>query len=298
MRMVKYLLARQLDYDWGICTRSVGLQVVPPGAQIPYGEHPQKYLWKRENGRILDEMDILYLYQGGGWFMSAHCPKTHVQAGDVIFLFPNEWHNYYPDKETGWEEVWIGFTGDYAQRIFKEPFFSLTRPVVKIGLWKSLYNIFEQAFKVAYDERPAYQQQLAGYVLFILSTIYAYSKQAPYKDNPDTECINLAQKYMRDHTSQNLYMEDVAKNVGISYSKFRKLFRNYTGFSPHQYFLNLRLEKSRDLLLSTSLSSKEIAYRLGFDTATYFNRIFRLHFNQTPIEYRNSKIANNGSSPI
>lgn len=291
MRMVKYLLAQQLDYDWGICTRSVGLQQIPPGAQFPYGEHPQKYLWTRETGRVLDEMDILYIYQGGGWFMSAHCPKTHVQAGDVIFLFPNEWHNYAPDEDTGWEEVWVGFSGDYAKRIFKEPFFSLTHPIVKIGLWPSLYNTFEQAFTVAYEERPAYQQQLAGYVLFILSTIYAYSKQVPYQGNPDADRIQLSQKYMREHLSQNLSMEDVAKYVGMGYCKFRKFFHNYTGFSPYQYFLNLRLEKSKDLLLNTSLSSKEIAYKLGFYSATYFNRIFRLHYNQTPIEYRNSRVS-------
>ena len=83
-------------------------------------------------------------------------------------------------------------------------------------------------------------------------------------------------------------MEEVAKHAGMGYSKFRKLFRNYTGFSPQQYFLNLKLEESKDLLLNTSLSSKEIAYRLGFDTATYFNRIFRQHYKQTPIEFRNS----------
>jgi len=288
MRMVKYLLAHQLDYSWGICTRSVGLQAIPPGAQFPYGEHPQKYMWTRETGRILDEMDILYLYQGGGWFMSEHCPKTHVQAGDVIFLFPNEWHNYAPDEDTGWEEVWVGFTGDYAQRIFREPFFSVSHPIVRIGLRQTLYSEFEKAFMIAYEERPAYQQQLAGCVLLILGSIYAYSKQVSYRDNPDMACISAAQKYMREHSSQSINMEDVAKHVGMGYAKFRKLFRNYTGFSPRQFFLNLRLEKSKDMLLNTNMSSKEIAFRLGYDTATYFNRIFRLHYNQSPIEYRNS----------
>jgi len=286
--MVKYLLAHQLDHSWGICTRSVGLQVIPPGAHFPYGEHPQKYLWERKDGRVLDEMDVLYLYQGGGWFMSAHCPRTHVQAGDVIFLFPNEWHNYAPDDDTGWEEVWVGFTGDYALRIFREPFFSVSHPIVRIGIRPTLYSVFEKAFMIAYDERPAYQQQLAGCVLQILGSIYAYSKQVSYGDSPDTARISAAQKFMREHAAAHIRMEDVAAHVGMGYSKFRKLFRSYTGFSPRQFFLNLKLEQSKDLLLNTRLSSKEIAFRLGYDTATYFNRIFRLHFHQSPIEYRNS----------
>ena len=288
MRMVKYLLAHQLDYSWGIVTLSVGLQVIPPGAQYPYGEHPNYYLFSTKKGRVLDEMDILYLHQGRGWFTSAHCPMTHVQAGDVIFLFPGEWHNYAPDEDTGWEEVWVGFSGDYAQRVLNEQFVKISYPIVKIGIRTTLYNIFEEAFKVAYDERPAYQQQLAGYVLLILGSIYAYSKQMPYKDGPDVECINLAQKYMREHSSERINMEDVAKHARMGYSKFRKLFRSYTGFSPQQYFLNLKLEESKDLLLNTSLSSKEIAFRLGFDSASHFNRIFSQHQKRTPIEFRNS----------
>ena len=298
MRMVKHLLAQQLDFDWGISTRTIGLQVVPPGAQIPYGEHPKKYLWTKEKGRVLDEIHILYLYQGRGWFTSAHCPMTHIQAGDVTFLFPGEWHNYAPDEDTGWEEVWIGFSGDYALRIINEQIVKITHPIIKIGVRENLYSIFEQAFKVAYDERPGYQQQLAGYVLLILGSIYAYGKQSSFRVNYDAECIHLAQKYMRENTAQNISVEEVAQNVGMGYSKFRKLFRNYTGFSPHQYFLKLKLEESKDLLLNTNLSSKEIAYRLGFDNAAYFVYCFRQHFNQTPLEYRNSKIANNGSSPI
>ncbi len=288
MRMVKYLLANESDYCWGINTRSVGLQVIPPDAKYPYGEHPQKYLWTREKGRIVEEVYVLYLYQGRGWFVSAHCPKTEVQAGDVIVLFPGEWHNYAPYEETGWEELWIGFSGDFVQQVVNDKFFNVSCPIIRIGLRPILHDAFESAFMVAYEERPAYQQQLAGYVLQIFSSIYAYSKQLPYQDSPDAECIHHAQVYMREHTSRRLPMEEVAKQIGMGYAKFRKVFRNYTGFSPQQYFLKLRLEESRDLLLNTVLSAKEIAFQLGFDSASHFNRIFSKHYRQTPIEFRKS----------
>jgi len=120
MRMVKYLLSHQLDYSWGISTSTVGLQEVPPGAEYPFGEHLNYYLFSTKKGRVLsDEIHILYLLKGGGFFVSAHCPKTHIQAGDAIILFPHEWHNYAPDEDTGWEEAWVGFSGDFVQRIIK-----------------------------------------------------------------------------------------------------------------------------------------------------------------------------------
>ena len=289
MRLVKYLLANRSDYSWGISTTTVGLQEVPTGGHYPYGEHSMSYMFSTERGRVLsDGIHILYLLKGRGWFVSDHCPKTQIQAGDAVILFPNEWHNYAPDEDSGWEEGWVGFTGDFVQRIIKENFFDISHPIVSVGIRITLYDAIKNACKIALDERPAHQQQLAGYIFLVVSSIYAYSKQAPFIDSPDSECINTAQKFMREHTSKNLRMEDVAKHAGMGYSKFRKLFRDYTGFSPQQYFLNLKLEESKDLLLNTSLSSKEIAYRLGFDTATYFNRIFRQHYKQTPIEFRNS----------
>ena len=120
----------------------------------------------------------------------------------------------------------------------------------------------------------------------IVCSIYAKAIQQPYKDNPEIDYINLARKYMRENLSRALCMEDVAKEVGMGYSKFRKVFRNYTGFSPTQYFLNLKLEKAKDYLSNTHLSCKEIAFRLGFDSAAYFNKMFRQRHEITPQEYR------------
>ena len=57
-------------------------------------------------------------------------------------------------------------------------------------------------------------------------------------------------------------------------------------FSPTQYFLNLKLEKAKDYLSNTHLSCKEIAFRLGFDSTAYFNKMFRQRNNITPQEFR------------
>lgn len=141
---------------------------------------------------------------------------------------------------------------------------------------------------MAEKQLPAYQQQLAGYITLIVTTVYARSRQLPYLNNPDANSINSAMKFMRQNLDRNFQMEDVAAEAGMSYSKFRKVFKDYTGFSPAQYFLRLKMERAKDFLLSTTLSCKEIAFRLGFDSASYFNKMFRLYHGQTPMEYRRS----------
>lgn len=288
MASIKYLLPQKSDYQWGIITRTIGLQDVPAGSKYPMGDHPEDYLFFTGKGRVLRETQIIYIINGGGWFVSAHQERTPLRAGDVIVLYPGEWHNYAPNPETGWSEAWIGFTGEFADMLLGKFLPDRSHPIHHVGVSETLTVAFEKALETAQDQLPAYQQQLAGYIAFIVSTVYARSQQLPYLGNPDQSGINLAIKYMRQHLNENIRMENVASEAGMGYSKFRKVFKNYTGFAPAQFFLRLKMERAKDYLLSTNLSCKEISYRLGFDSAPYFNKMFRTYEGLTPIEYRNT----------
>lgn len=286
MGSAKYLIAKESDYRWGAVISTIGIQETPIGEPYPHGEHPKGYLFKVEKGRILHELQILYIMKGRGWVTTAHCSKTELRVGDALIIFPGEWHSYAPDEETGWTEAWIGFRGDLVDRIMKQKFFDINKPVLRVGISDTICNAFNKALEVAREEKPAHQQQLAGFAALIVCSIYAKAIQQPYKDNPETDYINLARKYMRENLSRALCMEDVAQKVGMGYSKFRRVFRNYTGFPPAQYFLSLKLEKAKDYLSNTHLSSKEIAFRLGFDSAAYFNKMFRQRHGITPQKFR------------
>lgn len=286
MGSAKYLIAKESDYRWGAVISTIGIQETPAGESYPYDVHPKEYIFKVERGRVLHDFHILYIIKGRGWITTAHCPRTGLRAGDAVVIFPEEWHSYAPDRETGWTEAWIDFTGDFAHRIIEQRFFDIRQPVLRVGISDTICSAFNKAFEVAYTEKPAHQQQLAGFAALIVCSLYAKAMQQPYKDDPDIDYINLARKYMRENLSRSLSMEDVAKEVGMGYSKFRKVFRNYTGFSPAQYFINLKLEKAKDYLSNTHLSCKEIAFRVGFDSAAYFNKIFHQRHNITPLEFR------------
>lgn len=290
MGSAKYLIAKESDYRWGAVISTIGIQETPIGEPYPYGEHPKGYLFKVEKGRILHELQILYIMKGKGWVTTAHCPKTELRAGDALIIFPGEWHSYAPDEETGWTEAWIGFRGDFVDRIIKQKFFDKKKTVLRVGISDTICNAFNKALEVACEEKPAHQQQLAGFAVLIACSIYAKNLQQPFNDNPEIDYINLARKYMRENLSRALCMEDVAQKVGMGYSKFRRVFRNYTGFPPAQYFLNLKLEKAKDYLSNTHLSSKEIAFRLGFDSAAYFNKMFRQRHSITPQKFREQLI--------
>jgi AraC-like DNA-binding protein len=81
-------------------------------------------------------------------------------------------------------------------------------------------------------------------------------------------------------------MEEVAKELCVSYAWFRKAFKTYTGIAPHQYLLQLKIEKAKMLLFNRSKSIKEIAFSLNFDSAFYFSKLFKEKVGVSPKEYR------------
>ena len=286
MATIKYLFARESGNLWRIITKTVGMQDVEPGRSYPIGKHPDEYLFSPEKGRILREPQILYIIKGGGWFVSAHQPKRQLRAGDAVILYPNEWHSYAPDPKTGWSEAWIGFTGEHSNMLIEDFFPDKSNPVQRVGVYDTLYKVYEKAFEIAEEQLPAYQQELAGYVTLIVSTVYARSKQLPHLNNPDSSSISLAMKYMRQNLHRNFQMEDIAAYSGMGYSKFRKQFKEYTGFSPAQYFFRLKIERAKDYMQNTNLSSKEVSFRLGFDSTSYFTKKFHQYVGLTPLEFR------------
>lgn len=90
MEFVKYLIAQEVDYKWGLVTTTVGVQEGASGMSYPYGDHPAKYHFNQEKGRVLDEFQVVYIIRGAGWFESAHCVRTKISAGDAFIIFPGE----------------------------------------------------------------------------------------------------------------------------------------------------------------------------------------------------------------
>lgn len=286
MAYAKYLIAKESDYRWGLVTNSIGYQEALAGAKYPSLEHPHGYYFTPEKGRKLKNLSLLYIFRGEGWFESEHCKRRTIKAGDIVAIFPNEWHSYAPNPAVGWKEAWVCFEGDFADRMIREKFLNIESPIIHIGVSYALWNLYERAYQTAVEEEPGYQQMLAGYVGLIVGTIYSGTIQHKYSETQSLNEIQQARAYMRENVLKNLNMEDVAREVGMGYSKFRKLFKHVTGFSPMQYFIKMKMEAGKELLQNTHLSCKEIAFKLGFDSPSHFCKMFRLYNGISPQQFR------------
>ena len=91
---------------------------------------------------------------------------------------------------------------------------------------------------------------------------------------------------MHEHIEEAIDLSQMAKDHQIGYSYFRKMFRKYTGVSPRQYHLGLKVLRARELLLTSDKSIKEISYQLGFSSIYYFSRFFKNKVGVSPSEVK------------
>jgi transcriptional regulator GlxA family with amidase domain len=92
--------------------------------------------------------------------------------------------------------------------------------------------------------------------------------------------------HMQRHTAEPLVIDDLARLVNLSPSRFRVLFIAQTGFPPVRYLQRLRLRRARLLLEGTLLSVKEVMALVGYNDASHFSRDFRRQHGASPTEFR------------
>jgi AraC-like DNA-binding protein len=106
------------------------------------------------------------------------------------------------------------------------------------------------------------------------------------QDNAEPPVITRAKEYIHEHQTEELSLGQVAKSVNTSTFYFCKMFKKVTGINFTDYLSRVRIEKSKNLLLNPNLRVSEIAFEVGFQSLTHFNRVFKKILGQSPTEYR------------
>jgi len=105
--------------------------------------------------------------------------------------------------------------------------------------------------------------------------------------NAEPPVITRARQYIAEHHAENLSLGQVAQAVHTSLFYFCKLFKKATGINFTEYVSRVRTEKAKNLLLNPNLRVSEIAYEVGFQSLTHFNRVFKKIVGESPTDYRN-----------
>ena len=244
--VAKYLPTSDIEPIWEMCVSSIGIQTIGPQETYPAKGHLAKYTFNPERGRIIDEYALVYITKGEGLFSSLTCSCKKITKGDLFFLLPEQWHTYHPSAETGWDEYYVTFHGNYFKKLI--PYIiNLSYPIFHIGINEQIIKHFTEMLDCATAQRAGFQALLTGTLMHIIGIVYSINKNQDYGNASMQQC---------------------------------------TGVAPHQYLLQLKLSKTKDLLSNTDMSIQEIAMKLNFESADYFSYFFRSKTGINPISYR------------
>lgn len=282
----KYLTPTMRDAAWGLTVTTAGCQYIPQGSTYPLSEHPTEYRFDNDGKRTLKEYQLIYITRGNGYFESASCPKTRIDAGTMFMLFPGEWHSYRPDTATGWDEHWIGFNGSIIDNMTRNGFFTPKQCIFRIGVDNRITDTFIEVYEIADNKKNGMQPLIAGLTQSLLGRIHYEELNHAFRDSYITRIINQAKTIIKDDLGEHISLEEIAEKLNISYSLFRREFKHHCGISPGQYRQELKIIKAKELLHTTNMSIAEIASTLHFECLGQFSTFFRKRVGIPPLEYR------------
>lgn len=117
---------------------------------------------------------------------------------------------------------------------------------------------------------------------------YVVSVFIPVRKYMGRDEIVNAREYIENHWKEPLDVKLIAKFVNLSLSHFLRLFHEQTGFSPHEYYIETKMNNIKKTLLDFSLSVSQAFSECGIDYNSYYASLFKKHTGFTPMQYRNN----------
>ncbi|MGB0522933.1 MAG: helix-turn-helix domain-containing protein [Flammeovirgaceae bacterium] len=176
-----------------------------------------------------------------------------------------------------------------------------TRPITFQSRLYRRDSIFNQLITALYQNHQAqfdsllFEEQLTNLLTYLLSKhreeLQKILRLPLTKQATKVELykrLTLVVDYMRTYFSQQLSLDELAQVSCLSKHHFLRLFKVAFGITPHQYILQLRMDKACQLLKNSRLSIQEIAMSVGFEYANSFSRLFKKKIGIYPNAYRNA----------
>lgn len=125
--------------------------------------------------------------------------------------------------------------------------------------------------------------------LLAVHLIKQYSAQKPvfreYTGGLPKHKLQVAIDYIQAHLSEDISLETLAQEVGMSMHHFARLFKQSSGYSPYQYVIKCRIEQAKMLLLQRQLSIADVALAVGFGSQSHLTQYFKRFVGITPRQF-------------
>ncbi len=245
--------------------------------------------------RAMPDFYVLNYLAGGQILFGMNGGRQVVlSAPTAYWTWTENTYQYAKVPGTRWVQMWASFNGPRVQRmlergLFKirpDPFANVTNAPLFESRMRSLVRLVRGNDIAAQPDRTLLLEQLLSQVdADLRSAKLGDESHRPYCRGIRELAITIKNRPFEDYS-----FRDLSRQMAISYSYFRKLFRQINNESPHDYLLRCRIYHAAYLMEEKRLRIKEICATLRFDNPSYFSRLFKKIMGLSPRQYLQSLI--------
>lgn len=239
---------------------------------------------EKTNGRTLQNHALMYIIKGTGHFEDSVTMRRKVAPGTLFYLYPQKWHNFDPDHGTVWTEYWILFDGIKVTESLGD-IIPMNRSFYQIGIDQEFISLYEELYDVWFYQGKGFREYSFYLLHELLVKAWLRINNLTFQRKDDL--LYRVKTFLKNKlSSPDCDFQKFAAFENMGYEAFRKRFKKISGFSPKQYFLQLKINRAREMLMKPGTQVKKIAEDLGFDDPYYFSRLFHKKEGVSPEEYR------------
>ncbi len=284
---MKHLIEK---YNCDIDTDSIWIHANPSAAarstffyvqEAGFFKCHSEYYTEREN---LNSFLILLTLSGQGSLIYRG-QKYTLSPGQGFFIDCLE-HNYYRTvSKKSWTTCWVHFNGGNA-RSYYELFQKSAPPVVRLVDPAAFQSAIMETIH-RHDDFSAETELMCSRLIMDLLTMMLQS--APSKLFHITavpEYIQAIVQHIEKNYAENISLNELSEQYAVSKFHLSRVFKRYIGIPIHEYQIQLRINLSKGMLISSPLSVAEVSQKVGFDNVSHFITLFKERVHDTPHTFR------------
>jgi AraC-like DNA-binding protein len=236
--------------------------------------------------RVLPDYVGIYVLRGHGRYVDYLGHSHDVGPGDLMHLPPGKPHSVHHVMDGQWAEYYFPLPAEMFESLCSLHVFNPEQSVWHIGLHIAMIEQCEnQLAMLRQQENEAwlYAQVSISAVNLIMSAKQLMLRQV----SPTQQQLGImqARQQLEEDWQAHLELKDLARELNMSYERFRKLFKQFVGHSPGEFRILRRIDRAKTLLLK-QYTVAEIANELGYPDAFSFSKQFKRYTGMSPTQFR------------
>lgn len=229
-----------------------------------------------------DSFLLLYTYSGNGSLIYNN-KIYHLSAGDGFFIDCKKYH-LYKVEGTHWDTGILHMNGSLLQD-FYDIYGNHNSPLFHEN-FDGKIQLYIENILMLYQTPQLYRDwQVSTYIDRLLNHLLLMNQHTNQLGNTP-ENITYLIKYIESNYVQPLSLDFLAQFANLSKYHLAREFKKYTGFSPTDYIISLRIDKAKYLLENTTLTVYSIAHQVGIHDINNFTNLFKKKVGLTPTQFR------------